>query len=291
LADTLPDSAHDELLRLIRDYMIIGGMPEAVLVYMETKQFAPVHKVHDSIIATYQDDFGKYAKHKDLLRLHHLFTSAPRMVGQKIKYVNIAREEQSRDIKHAIDLLSKAKILMKVYHSSCLGVPLSADIDPNVYKLIFLDIGLMNRICGISWPELSKADGFRLINEGALAEQFVGQHLLCALKGYEAPSLYYWLREKRAANAEVDFVASFGRNIVPIEVKAGKSGTLKSLLQFANLKHNPYGIRFDLNLPSFQHIQHDLNQENGVAHVSYHLLSLPLYLIEQLPRLCETKFP
>ncbi len=288
LTDTITDSAHDELSKFIREYMIVGGMPEAVLAYMETKQFTPVYKVHDSIIATYQDDFGKYAKNKDLIRLHNLFNYAPRAVGQKIKYVNISREEQSREIKNAIDLLNKAKIIMKVYHSSCSGIPISADIDTNIYKLIFLDIGLMNRMCGVSWQDLSMSDGVRLINEGALAEQFIGQHLLLASKGYETPGLYYWLREKRSSNAEIDFVISLGKHIVPIEVKSGKSGTLKSLLQFASLKKTTHGIRFDLNKPSVQNIQHDLKQENDVAQVNYQLLSLPLYLVEQLTRLFES---
>jgi len=288
LKDTITDTSHNLLLGFIREYMIVGGMPEAVLEYIETKQFTPVNKVHDSIIATYQDDFGKYANNKDLIRLQNLFNYVPRTVGQKIKYVNISREEQSRDIKNAIDLLSKAKIIMKVYHSNCSGIPISADIDLNVYKLIFLDIGLMNRICGVSWSELSKIDGLRLINEGALAEQFIGQHLLLESKGYESPGLYYWLRDKRSVNAEIDFVSSFGQQIVPIEVKSGKSGTLKSLLLFAGLKKSTLGIRFDLNKPSIQNIQQELRFEESTTKVGYQLLSLPLYLSEQLQRLFES---
>ena len=283
--EDIAQGAHSQLFNFFREYLIVGGMPEAVKVFVESQNLEKVNKVHDSIIATYQDDFGKYAKNKDLLRLHNIFNYVPRAIGEKIKYVNISREDQAREMKFAIDLLSKARVITKSYHSDCSGIPLSVDINTNVYKLFFLDVGLANRICGLSWIDVIKLDELRLINEGAIAEQFIAQHLLLNRRSYEQPNLFYWLREQKSVNAEVDFVTNIGKEIVPIEVKSGKSGTLKSLMQFVYTKKAKYGVRFDLNLPSIQEINHLLKQEKEVVEVKYKLLSLPLYLVGQLQRL------
>ena len=117
-----------------------------------------------------------------------------------------------------------------------------------------------------------------------LAEQFVGQHLL---RPFESPRLTYWLREAKSANAEVDFVTTSGAQVVPIEVKAGKSGTLKSLQQFALNKHATLCIRFDLNPPNIIQTSHSVRVSKGSVPISYTLLSLPLYIVEELPRLME----
>lgn len=288
LAEDIADSTHLQLLNLIREYMIVGGMPEAVLAFSQTKQLDQVYRVQDSIIATYQDDFGKYTKNKDILTIHTIFNFAPKSVGEKIKYVNISRDNSAKDLKNSIDLLNKARIITKTFHSTCSGIPIGADLDPNIYKLIFLDIGLMNRIGGLSWSDISPLDDIRLINDGSVAEQYVGQHLLISSQSYNSPALYYWLREGKADNAEIDFVISIGQQIIPVEVKAGKSGTLKSLLQFVYLKQIKLGLRFDLNKPSLQNIEHSIQRNNELVSVNYRLLSLPLYLSEQFNRLYDT---
>ena len=127
-----------------------------------------------------------------------------------------------------------------------------------------------------------------LINEGGLAEQFIGQHLL-TLKN-EAPILCYWLREKKSSNAEVDYVISRGNKVLPVEVKSGKSGSLKSLQQFVLKKNNNTAIRFDLNVPTIQDVSHITTTSNGNKSVNYKLLSLPLYMVEELPRFIDCLF-
>lgn len=106
----------------------------------------------------------------------------------------------------SIDLLSKAKICHKIYHSHCSGLPLDADIKETVYKLLFMDIGIMNHICGNDWTFFQSFQDHDLVNEGAVAEQFIGQHLLSPQGA--APSLNYWVRQARTSNAEVDYVIS-----------------------------------------------------------------------------------
>ena len=159
-----------------------------------------------------------------------------------------------------------------------------ADINENVYKLLFMDVGMAAYLTGLDWMALQALDGQSLVNEGKLAEQFVGQHLM---NPFKPPQLTYWLRGAKSINAEVDYVTTSGNQVTPIEVKAGKSGALKSLQQFALKKHATLCIRFDLNPPDMGQITHAARVKDGSIPVSYTLLSLPLYLAEELPRILE----
>lgn len=282
----LPDTVHNHLLERQREFLLVGGMPEAVQTYVRTHQFQEAMNIQRTIISTCQDDFAKYAARNSLLRLQNVFNYAPRAIGRKVKYSNISREETAREIKTALELLAQARLITPVFHSHCSGLPLRSEIDENTFKLIFLDVGLVNRICGLDWLAISALNDRDLVNEGSLAEQFIGQHLQYFYEN-EPPGLCYWLREARSANAEVDFVVSRGDVIVPVEVKAGKSGTLRSLLQFVQEKHSSLALRFDLNKPSIQAIRHQLRQADGVKPVECRLISLPLYLVGQTARILD----
>jgi len=280
----IPLAAHRKLLNRQREYLFVGGMPEAVQIYVAEGSLTEVSAVLRSFADTYQDDFAKYAKQRDLVLLQQVFRYIPRGLGKKVKYSNIMREEPSQRIKTAIELLANARVCHQVFHSHCTGAPLFADINANAYKLLFMDAGMANNICGNDWIFLESADDRKLINEGGLAEQFIGQHLLNPNK---APQLTYWLREARSANAEVDYVISRGDLIVPIEVKAGKSGSLKSLQQFIFYKEADIAVRFDLNLPAVQDVEHVIRTKEGNRLVAFKLISLPLYLVEELPRILD----
>jgi len=147
-----------------------------------------------------------------------------------------------------------------------------------------MDVGMANYICGNEWITLKDVNDNDLVNEGGLAEQFIGQHLI---RPGEAPRLTYWLRESKSANAEVDYVVSRGNRILPVEVKAGKSGSLKSLQQFVLHKKAKLVVRFDLNRPNLQEVSHITRTGMGNQPVAFSLLSLPLYLVEELPRILE----
>jgi uncharacterized protein len=280
---SLPDSAHLRLCALQRRYLYVGGMPEAVAVFRETGSLSQVADVHREILDTYVDDFAKYAQEQDLVLLQRVFASVPRSLGRKIKYINLAPGERAARVRAVIDLLAKALVVLPVFHSHCSGLPLGADIDDTVFKLAFLDVGLANHLCGLSWRSISDADDTRLVNEGGLAEQFAAQEL--AWPGDGKPELTYWQREGRQGNAEVDFVLAVGSRIYPVEVKAGKSGSLKSLDQFVLHKRVERALRFDLNPPSQQRVTHEARTRTGTEPVAYELLSLPLYAIGEIPRL------
>lgn len=274
--------AHQRLLQLLRSYYFVGGMPEAVAAFAETRSYQSVSDVHNSIIETYRDDFPKYGKNRDQNRMLDVFNFAARNVGIKVKYSNISREDQSAALKKDLELLCMARVISKVVHSHCSGLPLQASLEDKVYKLLFLDVGLMNAICGLNWRTLSQFDDIKLVNEGAIAEQFVGQHLQVLLAESPNRELTYWLREGRSANAELDFVVALEGQIIPVEVKAGASGSMKSLHQFMAEKQAPFAVRFDAGLPAISTINAVVNSDNQRKDVSYKLVSLPLYLVERL---------
>ena len=283
----IPLAVHRKLLHHQRDFLLVGGMPEAIHAYAESGDFTASGYVQQSILSTYQDDFAKYATQKSLARLQRIFQFLPKAVGRKVKYSQISKEEKARETKFAIELLQKARLITAVQHSSCNGIPLIAEADEFTYKLLFLDVGLMNRLLGLDWIAVNSMDENELVNEGPIAEQFVGQHLIYRENLREAPNLQYWLRERKSANAEVDYVISQGKTIAPVEVKAGKSGTMKSMLQFVHSKNVSIGIRFDLNLPSVRKVSHRLGQAHTSACVQYTLISLPLYLVGKVRSLLD----
>lgn len=284
LGSELPDSATRKLSDYQRLYLFVGGMPESVLVYSQTQSLTEVQNIHRSLLQTYQDDFSKYGKGPyQLTLLQQIIMSLPKFIATKVKYSKIASDHRSAEVRTALDMLIKARLLIAAHHSDASGLPLSAAQDLNVYKLYFLDCGLFNSLCGIKWQDLNALSERELINEGPLAEQFIAQHLAYRHRGEEAPRLHYWLRESKSQNAEVDFVIAKDKTPVPIEVKAGKSGSLKSLQQFMYAKKLKTAVRFDLNPPSVQNVKHRLT---GTIHqqetVRFRLITLPLFLVECL---------
>ncbi len=285
LPDVFPTVAHERLLEILRLYFLTGGMPEAVQLYIDTQDLNKVFDVHASIIETYRDDFTKYATQADLLRLHRVFDYIPISVGNRIKYVNIDPHEQARDLRRALDLLARAQVIMKTYHTDAPGLPLRATVDQQKFKTYFMDCGLMNSMCGIQWISLDDLKTRDFINKGSVAEQYIAQHFAYSGRSNKSPSLTYWLRERKSSNAEVDFVIQLGQSIVPVEIKAGKSGSLKSLLQFAYQKKIPAAIRFDLNTPTLQNVTHAIRQALDTVDVTFDLLSMPLYMAEEADRI------
>lgn len=276
-----PLSAHERLVSLLRDYLLVGGMPEAVQLYLDEGGFDEIFDAQESIYQTYRDDFSKYAQGRALVRLQKILDYLGQGVGDKVKYANIDRESQSREIKQALDLILKAGVVLSVTHSHANGIPLMSEADDKVFKLYCLDIGLYNRICRLDGLNEQLLRDARFVNEGVLAEHFVAQQLFFAETPKRAPELHYWLREGRANNAEVDFLLQIGQTVVPVEVKAGKGGSLKSLFQFSDAKGARLACRFDLNPPNRQMIRHQFNDRE----MTLDLLSLPLYLCGQANRL------
>ena len=288
LGDTIPKPLHRQLMDLFRVFLVTGGMPQAVAAYLDTHSWQECESIKHALLATFQDDFNKYGKRVRHQRLQLLFKKIPLLAGSKFKYVNVDRNERSGDLAKALNLLFHARVAYPVYHSSCSGIPLGATIHPRKFKVLFLDTGLMSTATGLNLLDYEKAEDVMKVNAGAICEQYIGQHLLFSQQPYCEPEVYYWIREKKNSSAEVDYVISEGTLIVPVEVKAGKSGTLKSLHLFLSEKHRSFGIRFNSDIPSI------LDSETALADrpkIPYRLLSLPLYMVGQVRRLARLSFP
>jgi uncharacterized protein len=280
----MPVVLHKELLNQLKRYLAVGGMPEAVQVYCDTGSLLEVDSVKQSILLTYRDDFSKYGKRVNHIRLQKVFQKLLGIVGKKLKYVNIDRVEKPSDIKKTLHLLSLARIYYPVLHTAANGIPLGAEANEKFQKPLFLDVGLLNKACGLSFIDIDKSEDITLVNAGAVCEQFIGQHLLSFGEYYDEPELYYWAREKRQASSEIDYLLSIGTRIIPVEVKSGKSGTLKSLNVFLKEKNLDFALRFNADLPTYHHANFSLP---GVSK-TFHLLSLPIYLVEETKRLVNT---
>ena len=279
----IPKPVHEHYLSLLREYCIVGGLPEAVANYAQTRDFAAVARVQQSIVATYRDDFNKYSHGNLKDRVQLVFDQLPTLVGKKFRYVRVSQDHRAAELKAALEQLCMARIAFKVQHSSANGVPLAAEVNPRRFKTLFMDVGLICAALHLNVLDLSKQDTI-LVNNGAIAEQFVGQHLLYDSPYYTTPALYYWVREAKNAAAEIDYLITSGQHIVPVEIKAGTSGSLKSLHQFFNEKHTSFGLRLNADMPS---LLRDTQVMVGKTRLHFDLLSLPLYMVGQIQRLLQ----
>ena len=278
---------HNKILELLRLYLFIGGMPEAVKTYIDGKQLSQVERVHSSVLTTLQYDFAKYGNRNQQEYLVSVLKYSAQNIGKKVKYANIDRDVRSSFLKDSFHKLELARLLHSIRHTSASRIPLANHVNENIYKPLFMDIGLANHLCGIRLIELEK---IFTSHEGAMAEQFIGQELLTMIPPYIDPKLYYWTREQKNANAEIDYVYQHNNSIYPIEVKAGKTGSLKSLHVYLFEKNLKTGIRFNLDLPSVGKFNTKVRTRNKDGEIEYILISLPLYMCFHLPELLHTAF-
>lgn len=261
---------HKQLLNSLREYFLIGGMPYVLQKYLETHSFLECQTALENLLETYRIDFPKYATKAQYKNLQIFFEKAPGLVCQPFKYTHVSSELRSKELKIALEQLGWAGLLHRVVATSGSGLPFNVHAKENKFKLLFLDIGLVNSATRLDLQSAWEAELLQ-INAGRQAEQFVGQELLAYTDFHTKAQLYYWEREKKGSMAEVDYLAQMGSHIIPLEVKAGTTGSLKSLAQFLEEKQQPFGVRFSL---------HPLSFHNRV-------LSVPLYMIRQLPRLMQ----
>src|SRR3989338_8933084 len=262
LGDDTPDAIHQTALKLVREYMILGGMPMVIANYIKTESIAECQEFQTLLLRTYSDDFAKYttsARHK---YLQQVYNKTPGLVGQQIKYVHLSPDMDSRYLKDAILDLKKAGVIFPIYSTAASGLPLLTHLNEKRFKLLFLDVGLMKRAAKLD-IELLFTQDVMLLDRGAIAEQFVGQELLAYQDPFDEPQLYYLSREDRNSAAEVDYVINFDSLITPVEVKAGKTGTLRSLHLMINEKELLTGVRIS----------------SLKLQINDNILSVPFYLI------------
>ncbi len=249
---------HKKLLLILTEYLSVGGMPEAVSVWLKTKSLAEVKKVHMDLVETFRQDFSKYAKRKQIDYVEKLFISGPSLTGEKFIFAKVDKDLKTRELKPALDLLEKAGIVHKVIHTSGNGPPLGAETDLSRFKIIFIDVALSQTILGTGPQNWSADLNTIFVNKGKIAEAFIGQEILAESDPFKKADLFYWVREKGQAKAEVDYLLEIENVVIPIEVKSGAGGKLKSLHQFLKeKKDSPYGFQFSLdNFQVSENIKH-----------------------------------
>lgn len=207
-------------------------MPEAVSRWVQTQNPSSALSVLQQIAATYRQDFEKYARKTQVKYLEQLFRQIPHLVGREFSYREIHGEYRKRELAPALELLERANIIHFIRHCSGQGIPIEAEVDFDLFKLIYLDVGLCQALLGsdISIWFLHPLEGFE--NRGEIAEGFIGQELICYASPETKAEMYFWKRKEKSSAAEVDYLVQKREKIVPIEVKSGHGNTLRSLHLF-----------------------------------------------------------
>ncbi len=270
----IPEVFHQKLGSYVRDFSLVGGMPEAINAFLPSRDFLRTAQVQRSLLDTYKNDFAKYRRRTPIERLDRVFGAIPSQIGKKWVHARVSQHERAAAVQSTLDLLCMAKVAHCVFHTSGNGVPLAAEKKDQIFKLVFLDVGLAGNQLGLRAVDVLDLQTFARVNEGALAEQWIGQHLLEIRAFSENPELFYWVREKAGSMAEVDYLFTCGPRVIPVEVKSGPTSRAKSLQVFLDEKKNPkFGVLFSPRVARW------LPQ--------LRVLELPFYLVGQLSRICS----
>jgi len=278
---------HERSLDLFSEYCITGGLPEVVAAWMEVRNDDQRLQLQQDLIAAYRDDFNKYRKRVPADLLRRAMNAVPKQMGGNFVYTQVDTDSGHRHLKQAVEMLSMARVCHRIEHTAGNGLPLGAEGNPRLFKMIMVDIGISTAQLGLSRLEVRNLNQTVWANKGGLAEQFVGQHLRCLFNPWEEPRLFYWQRTG-GRQGELDFIYQHGPHIIPIEVKAGSAGSMKSLHAFMQNKQLPLAVRLDTNPPSVQDL--DVRTTTG-EQVRYRLLSLPLTMTETLPSAIKRSQP
>ena len=271
----IPDIAHNKLDSLFKQYSFVGGMPEVVARYAETRDLSQLGKIYESLITSYKDDVPKYAKNlSEANVIRHVIETSPYETGKRIKFEHFGNGNyKSREVGESLKILERAMFLYLRYPVNGHELPLAPNFKFHP-RLQFLDTGLLNYALGLTslyFKDITLSDAYN----GMIAEHVVGQELLASQNDVlQKPIL--WVREKKQANAEVDFLLVKNGDIIPVEVKSGSSGTLRSLHSFIDES----GISNAIRLYNGQKSVEDTVTPQGRK--PYKLTNLPLYYAGRL---------
>ncbi|MEX0635484.1 MAG: DUF4143 domain-containing protein, partial [Ferruginibacter sp.] len=271
--------AQTKLLRLFHTYALIGGMPEIVQHYATNKDLVRLSPIYDSLISGYLDDVEKYAKsNAQILHIRHCIQSSFAQAGKRIKFEGFGNASyKSREMGESLRTLEKALLLQLIYPCTSATLPMVPDIKKSP-RLQILDTGLLNYFVGIQKEIIGTVD-LNSIYQGTLIEHLIGQEIL-ASQFNALSTLQFWVREKKESTAEVDYLFPYNGFIIPIEVKSGATGTLKSLHSFMDLAPHDMAIRFYAGSLTVS----DAITQNGKK---YQILNLPYYLGSQIEKYME----
>ena len=280
----LPEPLHEQLVKWLRTHMLVGGMPEVVKKWVDTHDFLQCQEIQDDIVVSYEDDFSKYRKRVDPVLLRHVMRSAAVQATNKFVYSRVGEGYKTNEIKKALEMLVQAGILIPVTHTDANGLPLGSEADGTYRKMLLLDSGLMLRLLNMTMGDVSQittqiltASAADLVNKGPMAELVAGLEMF----RYQSPNLrhelFYWYRQAKNSQAEVDYVTAYRQKVLPIEVKAGTQGGMKSLWLFMREKKLTEAVRCSLeNFGSFEYT--DQEDRGAVRQVRI----CPLYAVSRM---------
>lgn len=274
---------HEKLIEYFRIYLLVGGMPEAVLAWIKTHNFNQCTHIQEDIILTYEDDFSKYKKRvsPDLLRTTlHGICHQP---GEKITFKQISADYRSSQIREAVRLLTLAGLVIPVIATSGNGIPLDAEANEKNMKILLLDSGLLLSVLQLEGNlaqhlvDLIMTGSPRdLVNKGGLVEMVAGLELLRNKPCVQRQKMFYWEKSGNSI-AEIDYLDTFHLKVTPIEIKSGTQGGMKSLWQFMREKRLTEAIRCSFeNFGEFTYT--DPQADNAERHITI----IPLYALENL---------
>ena len=270
----LPEYAHSTLRALFHEYVLLGGMPEVVQYRIEQNELSGISAIYESLLSSYIDDAGKYASGRSAFQvLRHTIETAPLESAMRVRFQGFGNSAyRSREVGEALRTLERAMLLYLLYPVTGYELPLLPDRKRSP-RLQFLDVGLMNYKAGLQ-ASLLEVEDLNDLYRGRIAEQIVGQELLArSTRGLEPPS--FWVRDKNQSQAEVDFIVPFNGRVIPVEVKSGSTGRLRSLHQYVARSGCTVAVRLyagPLRIDS-------LATPDGH---SFRLLSLPYFLAAQI---------
>ena len=266
--------ATDKLIKLFHSYALIGGMPGVVNQYAENKDLTSLSRIYESLIVSYLDDVEKYASNATQVEIiRHAIRSSYAEAGKRIKFHGFGKSGyRSREMGEALRTLEKALLIYLVFPNTGTMLPLSPDIKKSP-RLHVLDTGMMNYFLGVQ-KEIIGTKDLNSIYQGAIIEHLVGQELL-AFQFNALSSLHFWVREKKMSAAEVDYLYPFDGKLIPIEVKSGAVGKLKSLHIFMDMAPHNLAVRFYAGELHISIIK-------TPAKKTYYLLNLPYFLVSKI---------
>lgn len=261
-------TVHEMAIKIFHHYLLAGGMPEVVAKYADKRTFQPLVKIKEELIESFEEDIAKYSTTAEAKYVKHVLRFAPNYVGERVKYENFANGGyKSREMKRAFDLLEYAMLVTRVYGSSETAPPIKPNFNV-APKLLFLDSGLVIHKLGLTENEMHVRDLNDLFR-GAITEQITGQ-TLCSTETTRRAMPSFWYRNAPGSTAETDYLIQHNNKLIPIEVKSGKSGRLRSLHQFMSASPNDVAVRL---------YSGELAEEIvSIGNKKYRLLSVPLYL-------------
>lgn len=269
-----PKFAYSTLFNLFHEYAIIGGMPEIVANYIEHNNIARLASNYNALWETYKDDFAKYASNnteKQLLRF--IIEQAPNE-ADRISFEKFGNSVyRSREVGEALRLLDLAGIQLLIYPTTNTALPIQVNVKKRP-RLQFLDVGLLNEALSLQ-GEMLTITNLNDFYRGKIISQLINQELIAIHNSYKYKPVF-WVRDKKTSSAEVDLVYKHKQMLIPIEIKSGAAGKLKSLHQFMNVCEHPYAIRLLAN-------KLEVIDAKTISGTKFKLLNLPYFLAAKLP--------